>query len=230
MLHVSCFMLPVLCLSYSMIISVYKPVGITSHDVVRIYKQQYPGEKVGHGGALDPLAEGVLIIAIGREDTKKLHAILNNATKIYQAVIELGSISETDDAQGPIQPTPHMPSIEAITPETIHKILMSFQGTIEQIPPTYSAIKIKGKPAYKRVRAGEQLKLLPRQVIIHKIQLIDYIYPHLTLKVHTGAGVYIRSLARDIGNRLQTGAYLKKLIRQQVGPYTIDKCVILKNT
>ena len=204
-----------------MIFAVYKPRGISSYDVIRKLKMEYPRRtKIGHGGTLDPLAEGVLVVGVGRESTKKLQAVLKDSTKEYIAGIELGRTSETDDAEGPLHITEQLPPEP--TKQDIAHVLQSFVGKIEQTPPKYSAIKIAGMAAYKRARLGEELHLQPKSVYIHALEILDYTYPVLEIRVECGSGVYIRSLARDIGTTLGTGAYLIKLVRTRVGEFTIE--------
>ena len=232
-----------------MIFPVYKPKGITSFDVIRKLKSEYlRGTKIGHGGTLDPLAEGVLVIGIGRESTRALHDVLRNTTKEYVAEIELGKVSETDDSEGPISPyvgsradltaikvskrKPTYFSLDiddaAVKPsaEDVHHVLDTFIGDIEQLPPQFSAIKVAGQTAYKRARKGEKVTLQPRTVHLDKIELQSYTYPILKIRVVCGSGVYIRSLARDIGSKLGTGAYLKSLVRTRVGEYTIEQALV----
>lgn len=204
-----------------MIFAVHKPRGISSYDVIRSIKNQYEkGTKIGHGGTLDPLAEGVLVIAVGRESTKQLSDVLKNSTKEYVAEIELGKVSKTDDSEGPIESglSERVPSLNEI-----EKILHTFIGDILQRPPVYSAVKIKGEAAYSRVRRGEAVEIQPKQVHIDAIETMSYKYPVVTIHVQCGSGVYIRSLARDIGQKLGTGAYMKNLIRTRVGDFTLDK-------
>lgn len=208
-----------------MIISVYKPKGITSYDVIRKLKSDYPGEKIGHGGTLDPLAEGVLIVGIGREGTRQLQTVLKGTNKTYEACIELGKTSQTDDAEGPIVKLEHPYDIP--TRQDIQNILSTFEGEISQTPPRYSAVKIDGIPAYKRARRGEQFELKPKKINIESITLLEYDFPFLTIEVVSGSGVYIRSLARDIGIKLQTGAYILSLIRTAVGSFTQNDAIIL---
>lgn len=218
------------------VFAVYKPKGKTSYDVIRQLKKKYPGEKIGHGGTLDPLAEGVLVVGVGRQATKTLGSILKNTKKIYKAEIELGKVSKTDDAEGPITSVKDGLKTPARWPngllggggstiDKVKKVLNLFVGNISQTPPRYSAIKIKGVPAYKRARRGEKFSIQPKQVTIHNIRLINYAYPILKIEVTCGSGVYIRSLARDIGKRLGCGAYLKNLIRTAVGKYKVENAV-----
>jgi tRNA pseudouridine55 synthase len=200
------------------IFAVYKPLGMTSHDVVAIVRKKTGVKRVGHGGTLDPLAEGVLVIAVGRENTKKLNQYVKG-DKEYIAEIFLGANSITDDEEGDkeIVNAKVQPSIDKI--EETSKL---FIGNILQTPPVYSSIKINGKPSHRRVRKGEDIKLEARKVEIKNIEILDYEFPILKLKVTTGPGVYIRALARDIGEKLQTGGYLKSLIRTKVNNFTLE--------
>jgi len=200
------------------IFAVNKPLGMTSHDVVALVRKKTGVKRVGHGGTLDPMAEGVLVIAVGRENTKTLVQYVKGE-KEYIAEIQLGATSTTDDREGEIQNANviDIPDMEKIV-ETIKK----FVGQIDQTPPIYSAIKVQGKPAHRRVRAGQDVTLNSRTVIIHSIILDHYEYPVLKLKVATGPGVYIRALARDIGKELATGGYLKSLIRTRVNTFTLE--------
>lgn len=236
------------------IFAVYKPVGITSHDVVDKVRAATGVRRVGHGGTLDPLAEGVLVIAVGRENTKKLDLYVKG-DKEYFATLKLGYVSETDDSEGPIQeyknPTSQKLGSNEVQPQLasekwrvrffpteseIESCLRKFTGKIMQTPPVYSAIKIHGKPAYKLVRSsknknqGRTLKpeMKSREVFIKKIGIVSYEYPNLELKIECGSGVYIRSLVRDIGIQLDTGAYLTRLVRTRVGEFKIGDCLKLE--
>jgi tRNA pseudouridine55 synthase len=200
------------------IFAVNKPIGMTSHDVVAIVRRKTGVKRVGHGGTLDPLASGVLVIAVGRENTKKLNGYVKGE-KEYIAEIKLGQNSTTDDEEGEKKTVNvKIPPIQAKIEET-GKL---FVGQIMQTPPIYSSIKLAGKPAHRRVRRGETVKLEPRQIEIKNIEILNYKYPVLKLKVTTGPGVYIRALARDIGAHLKTGGYLKSLIRTRVNNFTVE--------
>lgn len=192
---------------------------MTSHDVVSVIRKKTGVKRVGHGGTLDPLAEGVLVIAVGRENTKLLEQYVKGE-KEYIAQIQLGFESTTDDEEGEKTEinTKLKPTLEKI--KTTAKM---FIGKISQTPPLYSSIKLKGKPAHRRVRRGEKIELKPREVKIKQIEILEYNYPILKLKIATGPGVYIRSLARDIGKKLETGGYLKSLIRTKVANFTLEK-------
>ncbi len=218
----------------SNIFAVYKPVEMTSHDVVNAVRRKTGVKRVGHGGTLDPLAEGVLVIAVGRENTKKLDQYVKGE-KEYLATLKLGFVSETDDAEGPIhvyksklQDSSHSSNINIPNIRTIRVCIKKFTGQISQTPPLYSAIKVRGKPSHRRIRKGEKFELESRMVEIKSIKVISYEYPILELKIECGSGVYIRSLARDLGRELDTGAYLTKLIRTKVGEFSIDDVVVLE--
>ena len=206
-----------------MVFAIYKTKGPTSNDIVQSIKK-VTGQKVGHAGTLDPLASGVLVIGIGREATKKL-AEITSKEKEYIAEIELGQTSSTDDAEG-IKTT--ITSHAQLLLSDIKKTITKFIGSISQTPPIYSAIKINGKEAYKYARAGKTVEMKPRPAEVKTIEIIDYKWPVLKIKVVTGPGVYIRALARDIGNELGTGGYLLSLERTRVGEFTKDKSISLE--
>ncbi|MBI5732749.1 tRNA pseudouridine(55) synthase TruB [Candidatus Jorgensenbacteria bacterium] len=201
-------------------VAVWKPVGMTSHDVIQSIRRISGVERVGHSGTLDPLASGVLVIGIGREATKKLW-INDSVEKEYLALIRLGIESSTDDSDGEKK---NIKNINKPTLETVFRTVGLYEGVIKQTPPVFSAIKVSGKRAYARARRGEQVVLKSREVLIKKIEILDYKWPYICLKVVTGRGVYIRSLARDIGNALGVGAYLSKLERVRVGNFTRETC------
>jgi len=200
------------------IFAVHKPRGMTSHDVVARIRRTLPrGTKVGHAGTLDPLAEGVLVIAVG-DATKRIAAEVAKE-KEYVAAIRLGVASTTDDEEGEkTERAVAEPPNEA----EVREALKSFVGEVWQVPPAYSAVKLQGTPAYKRARRGETPALEARRVIIKEIELVSYAWPELKLRIVTGPGAYIRSVARDLGNTLETGGYLAGLLRTRVGEYTLE--------
>jgi len=205
------------------IFAVYKSKGLTSNDVVQLIKKASGEKKVGHAGTLDPLAQGVLVIAVGREATKKLSAIVKKE-KEYLATIKLGQISATDDEEGnktkiKVAQKPKL--------EDIKEAIRKFQGSISQVPPVFSAVKVKGREAYKLARQGKKVELKPRKVEIKQIKVLSYSWPYLKLQVITGPGVYIRSLARDIGQELKVGGYLADLERIRVGQYVKKDALML---
>lgn len=202
------------------VLTINKPKGVTSHDVVAFLRKSANVQKVGHAGTLDPLAEGVLIILLGKA-TKKQQEFLK-MDKEYIATINLGAISRTNDMEGTIY---NMEVNMIPTKGDIQKCLASFTGAIEQIPPNFSAVKIKGRKAYQIARGGKAPHLEPKKIKIYEIQLLSYKWPQLKLQIVCSSGTYIRSLARDIGQKLKTGAYLKQLIRTRVGPYSVEDSI-----
>lgn len=207
-----------------MFLLINKPKGITSHDVIYKLRKITGVKKIGHGGTLDPAAEGLLIVGVERESTKKLGEVTQNTTKTYEAEIYLGATSSTDDTEGIIS----IVNKNLIpTKVDILKVLDSFKGESQQTPPVYSAIKLSGKKAYELARIGKEFKLESRKITIYSIKLIEYQHPKLKILCEVSAGTYIRALARDIGEKLTTGAYLLSLRRTKVGNYDISKSVAL---
>jgi len=203
-----------------MIIGVIKPKGLTSHDVVEKIRKITGEKRVGHGGTLDPFAEGILVIGITRESTKKLGEILKNTDKEYVATVELGKTSTTGDPEGEIKESGNA---EDIKREEVQRVLERFRGEIEQTPPRYSAVKVGGIPAYKKAREGEQVELGKRKVEVKELEILEFSPPTLKIRTVVSSGTYIRSLVEDIGRELGTGAYTKELIRTKVGEFTLNK-------
>lgn len=206
----------------SNILIINKPSGVTSHDVVAFVREQKKIKKVGHAGTLDPLAEGVLIVLMGAS-TKKQGEFLK-LDKEYLTTIHLGAVSGTDDTEGQIisQKLENIPSIV-----DIQKVVRSFVGEIKQLPPAFSAVKIKGQKAYHIARRGGILELKPKKIIIYDIKILKYEWPVLELRLVCSSGTYVRSIARDIGAKLKTGGYLATLVRTRVGPYKIEDAIKL---
>lgn len=178
--------------------------------------------KIGHAGTLDPLATGVLILCTGKA-TKRIEEF-QGQTKEYTATLQLGATTASYDMEHEVNasfPTEH------ITRELINDTLPQFIGDIEQIPPTYSAVKVNGDRAYELRRAGEEVKLKPKHIHIDEIEVVDFDVEkmQLSLRVVCGKGTYIRALARDLGRALNSGAYLTALRRTRVGDFTIDRCL-----
>ncbi len=209
------------------IFGVWKPVGPTSHDVIDQLRRITGVKTIGHAGTLDPLAEGILVVAIGKENTRKIAKVVDTE-KEYIAKVKLGFESETDDEEGP-KTEINLSIIPTL--QEIEQILPTFVGKIAQIPPNYSAIRIKGKQLYKLARRGKTPKETPvgRPVFIKSIEIIEYSYPYLTLKITTGKGAYIRAIARDLGRALKTGGYLAGLERTRVGEFTKAKSLTLSD-
>ena len=193
-----------------------KPLGVTSRDAVDRAQRWFPrGTRLGHTGTLDPLATGVLVLTVGH--ATRLTEYVQALRKTYVADVVLGARSATDDAEGPVTPVPvHHPPTRA----DLDAALPAFVGAILQVPPAYSAAKVTGRRAYDLARRGEAVDLAPRTVRIDRIVVLKYTYPNLRLEVRCGKGTYIRSLARDLGDRLGCGAYLTGLRRTCVGPFT----------
>ncbi|MBN1168460.1 tRNA pseudouridine(55) synthase TruB [Candidatus Woesebacteria bacterium] len=220
-----------------MFLLINKPKGITSHDVVNRIRRlvnTYPATprlrraRIGHAGTLDPNATGLLIVGIGRESTKKLGMLAKDTTKTYIAEIVLGEERETDDVEGNIRNTKYeILNTKQITNSKIQTVLKQFIGQQKQLPPEYSAIKIKGKKAYELARKGKDVKLEARKIVIHSIKLLGYIYPKLEIECEVSSGTYLRALARDIGRKLGTGAYLKNLKRTAIGKYELKDAIKL---
>lgn len=202
-------------------VAVWKPVGMTSHDVVALVRRVTGVSRVGHGGTLDPLACGVLVVAIGREATKGLDAAVKGE-KEYAAEIRLGATSVSGDREGPIA---EVPGAAAPARDAVAAAAEKFVGNIMQVPPAYSALKLAGKPAYEYARAGKEIAMKAREVEIREIEIVSYAWPDLVLRVVTGPGVYIRSLARDIGAELGTGGYLFGLARTRVGNFRSEGAI-----
>jgi tRNA pseudouridine55 synthase len=203
-----------------------KPVGIGSTQCVSAVKRALreagePKTRVGHGGTLDPLASGVLPIALG--EATKLAGRMLDATKAYEFTIRFGEETATLDAEGAVVATSeHRPSVGEV--ETV---LPRFTGTIEQVPPAFSALKIAGKPAYARVRAGETLEMKPRTVTIHNLQLLSAGSEEATLAATVSKGTYIRSLARDLAHALATLGHVTMLRRTRAGPFGLETAISL---
>lgn len=193
-----------------------KPTGWTSHDVVAVARKKLGTKKVGHAGTLDPLATGVLLLAVG--SATRLLEFIVGADKTYEARLRLGATSDTYDADGEITENA---AAEPATRAAIERALAKFHGEIMQVPPIYSALKIGGRPAHRLARAGEAVVLPPRPVSIHTLEILAYAWPELRLKVDCGSGTYVRSLAHDLGQLLGCGAYLTQLRRMRVGQFTL---------
>jgi tRNA pseudouridine55 synthase len=176
--------------------------------------------KVGHAGTLDPLATGVMILCTGKA-TKRIEE-LQYHTKEYVATLQLGATTPSFDLEHPIDAT--YPT-EHITRERVEEVLRGFIGSIEQVPPAYSACKIEGERAYNLARNGEEVKLKAKTLVIDELELLDYQLPYITIRVVCSKGTYIRALARDIGQALESGAHLTALRRTRVGDVRVEQCM-----
>ncbi len=198
-----------------------KPVGVTSFDVIRRLRRVTGVRKIGHAGTLDPLASGLMLLLFGTACRQA--QTLTKLDKRYLAEVRLGATSPTADAEGELtlvsDRVPGQPEVESA--------LAALTGELEQVPPAYSAIKIDGREAYKRVRAGETVAMPARLVQVYENRLVRYEYPVVELEAHVSSGTYIRTLAEDLGRLLGTGAYLGGLVRAQVGQYRLIDALVL---
>lgn len=211
------------------VITIDKPLGLSSMQVCAIVRGKLKAGgapkrvKVGHGGTLDPLASGVLVVLVGKA-TKRCDQVMGGI-KHYETTIDLSRLSSTDDLEG------DMTQVEVEREPTIEdaqRACALWTGTVMQIPPKYSAIKVNGKRAYAMARKGETVELKPRPVRIDSIRIIEYAWPMLTLDIACGKGTYIRSLGRDIGDAMGAGGVLTGLRRTRVGRFGIEDAVTLE--
>ncbi len=206
-----------------MIINIYKPVGLTSFDVVKIIRKITKEKKVGHGGTLDPFAEGVLIIGTGK-DTKKLTDISSDY-KSYIATLTLGEETNTMDVEGKIIDKSDIPKLSI---EIINNVLNDFLGKQKQIPPMFSAKKINGKKLYELARKNIEIEREPKNIEIKEIDLLNFIDNKIIFEVTSSKGTYIRVLGNDIAKKLGTVGHLTKLVRQSVGEYYLEESIQLE--
>ncbi len=205
------------------VINVYKPAGITSFDVVRKVRRILGVKKVGHSGTLDPMAEGVLLILVGR--ATKRSAELSALNKFYRAEVLLGVRTDTLDITGRVLSDT---SIGGISRAEVQSVLNRFVGDIKQIPPMYSAKKVNGHRLYNLARRGIEVKRKPQTVSIFSIDLVAWHSPKFTIDVSCSKGTYIRVLADDIGSELGCGACLSSLIRTGIGGYRVEDSISLE--
>lgn len=202
------------------ILNVNKPAGWTSRDVVNRVQRFVRPAKAGHAGTLDPLATGVLVICIG--PATRLISYVQDQPKTYEATFLLGQTSPSDDTETDLTavadtPVPTLAEIEAQLPQ--------FLGTIDQLPPAYSALKVKGQRAYKLAREGKKVELKSRPVVIHELIITAYAYPELKLTMRCGSGTYVRSVGRDLAQSFGTGAVMSALERTAIGNFHVDNAV-----
>lgn len=206
------------------ILNLDKPAGITSAHAVNRVKRLIPrGTKIGHAGTLDPFATGVLLLLIGK--ATKLCEKLMGAPKQYETTVRFGATTATDDLESPEEPYAEL--VRPISRQDLIDVLPRFIGAIQQRPPVYSALKVSGKRACDRVRAGETILVQPRTVNIHGIELLEFNWPFARLRIDCGRGTYIRSIARDMGETLGVGGYLRQLRRTGIGEFAIENSVSL---
>ena len=212
------------------ILHINKPLHWTSFRVVNVFRAKLCRKlnikklKVGHAGTLDPLATGIITICTGRKT--KLIEELQKHTKEYIAEIRLGATTPSFDLETEVDAEY---STNHITKEMVENVLHKFIGTIDQIPPIYSAVKVDGKRAYEYARNNENIELKSKKLVIDSIELISYNLPDITIRVVCSKGTYIRALARDIGEALNSGAYLTGLVRTRVGDIVLDQCLNMED-
>jgi tRNA pseudouridine55 synthase len=203
-----------------------KPLDWTSFDLVNKFRYKLSGKlrvkkiKVGHAGTLDPKATGVLIVCTGK--ATRLIDDFQFQTKEYTATLKLGETTPSFDLEKEVDQT--FP-VDHITREKVEKVLSAFVGTIQQVPPVFSACKIEGKRAYEMARKGHEVPLKAKTLVIDELELLDYALPVIKIRVVCSKGTYIRALARDIGQALDSGAHLIALERTRIGQVTLDQCM-----
>jgi len=202
------------------ILNLDKPAGWTSFDVVAFVRRRTHVRRVGHAGTLDPAATGVLPLLLGQ--ATRLAEYLVDATKVYEATIELGLETDTYDAEGEVL---RRADASGVNRESVEVALLRFRGEIDQAPPPYSALKREGVPLYKRARRGEDVQTAPRRVRADRLDIISYEPPVLRVEVECGKGFYVRSLAHDLGAALGVGGCLVALRRARVGPFRVEDAV-----
>ncbi len=204
------------------ILLIDKPAGITSHTVISKLRKKLGMKKIGHAGTLDPSATGLLVMCIGK--ATKISSFLIMDDKTYLTDVIFGKTTNTYDSEGEIVSEKNT---DHLTKDEVEKAVMEFSGDIQQKPPIYSAIKIKGKKLYQYARAEEHVEIPTRDVKIHSIQLKSFENPKAVIEASCSKGTYIRSLVHDIGEKLGVGAYVEVIRRTQSGPYTIEQSVTL---
>jgi len=201
-----------------------KPRGITSNRALQVAKRLFGADKAGHTGSLDPLATGLLPVCFG--EATKIAGYLLGSRKAYEAECRLGITTDTDDAEGAVTGEREVPSLDD---EAIRAQLSKLTGRITQVPPAYSALKQQGVALYKRARRGEEVSATPRQVEVHRFELIERLdNDRMCLHVECGSGTYVRSLVRDLGAALGCGAHLTALRRSWIAPFTAPRMFTLE--
>lgn len=204
-----------------------KPIGMTSMQAVALVRRRAGGARTGHAGTLDPLATGVLVIALGK-CTRQIESLMAT-DKRYETVIDLSAFTTTDDVEGPrTEVVPGTPGAAAAPPtrDEISRVLAArFTGTVMQRPPAFSAMKVGGRRAYALARRGAAPDLAPRPVRIDGIDVLGYAWPRLTLDIRCGKGTYVRSIARELGEALGTGGHCASIRRTAVGAWTASHAV-----
>ena len=210
---------------YNGIINVYKEAGFTSHDVVARLRGICKMKKIGHTGTLDPEAVGVLPVCFG--SGTKLCDLLTDWDKEYIAVLRLGMTTDTQDMTGQVLSQCDPARMATLTPEQVRETILDFQGSYDQIPPMYSALKVNGKKLYELARAGKEVERSPRTVRIVEIEILEMNLPIVKMRVVCSKGTYIRTMCHDIGVRLGCGGVMESLTRSRVGIFGIEDALTL---
>ena len=211
-------------------LNINKPQGPTSRAVVdtvnRLLRElgftRSTSPKVGHAGTLDPMATGVLVVCVG--DATRLIDLVQSRQKEYLGTFALGCRSDTDDLTGQVV-AGDTARAATVTREELDSALTSFRGRIEQVPPDYSAVRVGGQRAHKLARRGKEVTLLPRAVDVHRLEVVRFDPPDLSLDIECGSGTYIRSIGRDLGERLGCGAAMSALCRTRIGPFDLSQAI-----
>ena len=207
------------------VLPINKPAGCSSRVVVDRIQRLVGQEKVGHTGTLDPMATGVLLMAVGH--ATRLVEFSHELAKSYLATFELGKASDTLDVTGQIKSFEI--AIEAVpTEQQVLAELVKWQGRVQQVPPQFSALVVDGRRAYKMARKGVSFELAARDVEIFKLELVEYVFPFLKLSIDCGSGTYVRALGRDVAEGLGTVAIMTELTRTRVGPFELGDCVVAR--
>ncbi len=206
------------------VLPVHKPSGPTSHDVVARARRALGIRRIGHTGTLDPFASGLLLLCVG--PATRLAEYLSPLPKTYLATVRLGIRTSTDDVEGEV--LSRSDAWRELDRKAVEEALTPFRGRIRQLPPAYSAKKVDGVAAHRRARRGEVVELREVEVEVHELELLDFAPPELELRVHCSSGTYVRALARDLGERLGTGAHLTALRRIRIGPVELERAVPLE--
>lgn len=209
------------------ILLINKPRGRSSFSIVAQVRRLSGIRKVGHAGTLDPEAEGLLIVLVGKDYTKQSDKFLKQ-DKTYEFTLKLGETSTTGDEEGEKVVVSSNSLASEPSEKAILDVLEGLHGKISQTPPIYSAIKVDGQRAYKLAAKGQKPDLKPRQITIHKLEMLEYNYPYLKLRADVSSGTYIRSLGETIGEQLGTGAYCTEIIRTRIGEYQLKDAIVLK--
>lgn len=202
------------------ILNIAKPPGCTSRDIVNRIERRIRPTKAGHAGTLDPLATGVLVCPVGQGT--RLIEYIQRYPKTYEGTFQLGKSSDTEDITGKVTILEDTPELSR---QQLEEVLPRFVGRIQQMPPSFSALKVKGKRAYKLARAGESVELAARPIDIYALDLLQFDYPQFRLRITCGSGTYVRSLGRDIAQALGSEAVMSQLVRTAIGPFSLATAI-----